>query len=109
LCRARRPDAPQREKMFIQITKEKFIRQKDIIGIFDLDNSTISGVTKNFLSGSEKKNKTVTGGRAMRAPTLPKSFVLIRETGDKNKDYKIYFSSSMTGHIVRSGIKEGGK
>jgi len=80
--------------MFVHITKEKFIRQKDIIGVFDLDTSTVSNVTKSFLSRADKNNKTV------GINTLPKSFVL---TGDK-KDYKIYFSSSMTGYIDKSGL-----
>ena len=77
--------------MLIQITKEKFIKQKDIIGVFDLDTSTISGVTKSFLSRAEKNNKT------MGINTLPKSFVL-------TDDDKIYFSASMTGHINKSGL-----
>jgi len=80
--------------MFIQITKEKFIRQKDIIGIFDLDTSTVSGVTKIFLSRAEKSKKTV------GINTLPKSFIL----ADADKDYRIYFSSNMTGHIYKSGL-----
>jgi len=83
--------------MFIQITKEKFIRQKNIIGIFDLDTSTVSGVTKNFLSKAEKKKKIV------GINTLPKSFVLTED--NKGKDYKIYFSSNMTGHIEKSKYK----
>lgn len=78
--------------MFIQITKDKFIRQKDVIGVFDLDTSTVSGVTKSFLSRAEKNNKTVD------INILPKSFVL---SCGKNKDYKIYFSSNMTGHICK--------
>ena len=73
--------------MFIQITKDKYIRQKDIIGIFDLDTSTVSGVTKNFLSRAEKENK-IAG-----INILPKSFVLT--------DDKIYFSANMTGHICK--------
>ena len=81
-----------KNNMLIQITKEKFIKQKDIIGVFDLDTSTISGITKSFLSRAEKNNKTI------GINTLPKSFVL---TGD-NINNKIYFSSSMTGHIYKS-------
>lgn len=69
--------------MFI-LTKEKSIRQKDIIGIFDLDNSTISGVTKNFLSTAEKS------GKIININLLPKSFIL---TGSNAGDFKIYFSS----------------
>jgi hypothetical protein len=79
--------------MLIQITKEKFIRKKDIIGVFDLDTSTVSGVTKSFLSRAEKNNRTV------GITALPKSFVLTDETEDR-----IYFSSSMTGHINKSGL-----
>ena len=76
--------------MFIQITKDKFIRQKNIIGVFDLDTSTVSGVTKGFLSGAEKNNKN----NIIGINTLPKSFVLT--------DDKIYFSANMTGHIIKS-------
>ena len=74
--------------MFIHITKEKSLRQKDVIGIFDLDTSTVSAVTKSFLSAAEKNNKTV------GINILPKSFVLAED--------QIYFSSSMTGHIEKS-------
>ena len=77
--------------MIIQITKEKFIRTKEIIGVFDLDTSTVSGITKSFLSRAEK-NRKITGTK-----TLPKSFVL---TADRQKNIKIYFSSNMTGHIA---------
>ena len=66
------------------------MRLKDIIGVFDLDTSTVSGVTKNFLSRAEKN------GRIEGTKVLPKSFVLT--------DAKIYFSASMTGHIEKSGI-----
>ena len=74
--------------MFARIAKNKFLRQRDIVGVFDLDTSTISGVTKNFLSGAEKSGKT------KGIDSLPKSFVLAGET--------IYFSASMTKHIKNS-------
>lgn len=82
--------------MFIQVTKDKFIRQRDIIGVFDLDTSTVSGVTKNFLSKAEKD------GRITDINILPKSFVL---TADKKKNHRnrLYFSPNMTGHICKKG------
>ena len=67
--------------MFIHISKDKFIRQKEIIGVFDLDTSTVSGVTKSFLSSAEKNGRTVSTN------VLPNSFVLAGG-GDC---YKIYF------------------
>jgi len=75
--------------MFIHIAKDKFIRRKEIIGVFDLDTSTVSAVTKNFLGRAEKNGHTVD------INVLPNSFVLAGE----NKKNKIYFSSNMTGHI----------
>ena len=75
--------------MFIYISKDKFIRQKEIIGVFDLDTSTVSVVTKSFLSRAEKNGLTV------NTNVLPNSFVLTGDGGDN----KIYFSSSMTSHI----------
>jgi len=101
--------------MFIK-TKEKSIRQKNIIGIFDLDNSTVSNVTKNFLSAAERSNK-ITG-----IDTLPKSFILTdsnnifnrlknikrnklnnkkSDRSKKSKDFKIYFSSHVSSHISK--------
>jgi len=73
--------------MFI-LTKEKSIRLKNIIGVFDLDTSTVSGTTKNFLMSAEKSNK-ITGTNI-----LPKSFVFT--------DDRIYLSLNMTGKIKNS-------
>jgi hypothetical protein len=92
--------------MFMQIAKNKTARLRDVIGVFDLDTSTVSGVTKNFLSNSEKK------GEVAGINILPKSFVLVQlppppvdgtplKEGGKER---IYFSASMTGHIKKSGI-----
>ena len=76
--------------MFIQITKDKTARLKDITGIFDLDTSTVSVVTKNFLSKAEKN------GRITGTNTLPKSFVVAGG--------KIYFSPGTTGRVSRAGF-----
>lgn len=73
--------------MFIQATKNKSIRKKHIVGIFDLDSSTISHITRNFLNDSEKSHKIV------GIDNLPKSFILT--------DEKIYLSSHLTKYICR--------
>ena len=100
--------------MFIQITKDKSMRLKDVIGVFDLDTSTVSGVTKNFLSGAEKNKRTV------GITTLPKSFILTdsnnifgggkiydknNKNNKKSREFKIYFSSHMTGYIDKSKLR----
>jgi hypothetical protein len=73
--------------VFIQVTKNKSVRKQDIIGIFDLDSSTVSNITRNFLNNAEKSNKTV------GIETLPKSFILT----DKN----IYLSSHLAQYICK--------
>lgn len=76
--------------MFLQAAKNKFLRQRDVVGVFDLDTSTISAVTKNFLSGAEKN------GRTVGITNLPRSFVL---AASKKRGETIYFSANMTDHI----------
>ena len=90
------------------ITKEKSIRKQNIIGIFDLDNSTVSSVTKNFLSTAEKEN------RISGTNVLPRSFILIDSKNNKkykkrnkynhnrynkSKNFKIYFSSNLSKYL----------
>ena len=43
--------------MYLHVGTGKIVRKKEIIGIFDLDKTTISPITKNFLSQSEKNGK----------------------------------------------------
>jgi len=48
-----------------------FVNSSDIIGVFDLDTSTISGITRDFLKKSELAGQVSTLNEE-----LPKSFVL---------------------------------
>ena len=62
--------------MYIPIGSDMSVRDKSIIGIFDLDNSTYSKHTRKFLSEAEKNGEVVTV-----AEDLPKSFLLTSEFG----------------------------
>ena len=57
--------------MYIDIATDFLIDREDIVGIFDLDNTTINSHTRNFLNESQKKNKVV-----YLVKDIPKSFVL---------------------------------
>lgn len=57
--------------MYLHVGTGKIVRKKEIIGIFDLDRTTISPITKNFLSQSEKKGKVCSVNN-----DIPRSFVL---------------------------------
>ena len=57
--------------MYLHVGTGKIVRKKEIIGIFDLDKTTISPITKNFLSQSEKNGKVCSVNN-----DIPRSFVL---------------------------------
>ncbi len=67
--------------MYLHLGGDTTVRTDDIVGIFDLDNSTLSGKTREFLFRAEKEGRVVNVSNE-----LPKSFVLCRK---KNK-YMIY-------------------
>ena len=62
--------------MYIPSGSDMSVRDKTIIGIFDLENTTYSKHTRAFLSEAEKNGEVVTV-----AEDLPKSFVLTQEYG----------------------------
>ena len=79
----------------LHLGKNETVRMKDIIGIFDLDSSTESEITKSFLKRSEKEYKIVN-----LLYDLPKSFVLTESEGNEN----IYMlSNSVDTEIKRMG------
>ena len=69
--------------MFLHIGNGKSVLKKNIIGIFDLDTSTVSKTGKDFINKKEKE-----GLLEYDDYDLPRSFVLIEE---KDK-YKIKLS-----------------
>ncbi len=73
--------------MYIHIGAGYNVRDKQIIGCFDMDGKWDSGVTREFLKNAEKSGKTDTAGY-----DLPRSFVLT--------DDKIIFTHISTSAIV---------
>lgn len=71
--------------MFLHVGNNKNILIERVVGIFDMDNATLSAVTRKFLSSNER------AGLASNASLdeLPKSFVLYL---DNDNNYKICFS-----------------
>lgn len=81
--------------MYLHIGNNKNVRERRIIGIFDMDSSTVSETTRKFLKNAEKKGEVESA-----VLEIPKSFVLYF---DKNEEYKICFSqllsSSLSGRL----------
>ena len=57
--------------MYLHIGNKKSVRKRDIIGIFDLDTSTLSKTGKNFINKNQREGRVVYDDF-----DLPRSFVL---------------------------------
>ncbi|MBQ7036839.1 MAG: DUF370 domain-containing protein [Clostridia bacterium] len=60
--------------MYIHIGGTHAVRMRDIIGIMDIENTSTSKVTRDFLRKKEKEGKVIT-----TSYDLPKSFVVTEE------------------------------
>ena len=65
--------------IFLHLGQDTVVNKKNIVGIFDMDTSTVSKHTRNFLNLAEKKGNVINVSYE-----LPKSFVVCEEKGNKN-------------------------
>ena len=61
--------------MYLSIGNDMAVREQSIIGIFDMDNTSTSKRTRDFLTNAEKD------GLVVPCDDLPKAFVLTAEYG----------------------------
>lgn len=69
--------------MYLHLGKNTVIKTKDIVGIFDMDTSTISKNTRDYLAKAEKSGRIINVSQE-----LPKSFVICKDTDG----IKVYIS-----------------
>lgn len=69
--------------MYLHLGENTVVRTDRIIGIFDMDTSTISKWTKDYLSNATKNKRVINVSME-----LPKSFVVCNE----NNEIKVYVS-----------------
>lgn len=75
--------------MYLHLGSDSVIREATLIGIFDLDNTTSSKITREFLHRAQREGRT----HAV-SDDLPRSFVL---TGDRDRsDVYLTLLSSQT-------------
>ena len=61
--------------MYLSIGNDMAVRERSVIGIFDLDNTTVTPRGRLFLEKAEK------AGEVVPCDDLPKSYVLTAEYG----------------------------
>ena len=79
--------------MYIHLGNNIMLPTNEIIGIFDLENTSISKRTRDFLAKAEKEGKVIT-----ISYDLPRSFVI---AGKTKKDVKVYISQISTSTLLK--------
>mgnify|MGYP002625071959 CR=1 FL=1 len=64
------------EKIYLHIGNSFSVDIRKIIGIFDMENTTVSGYTRKLLEKAEKENMCV-----YTTYELPKSFIVTEKNG----------------------------
>ncbi len=85
--------------MYLHLGQSTVVRDKDIIGIFDLDITSQSPRTRQFLNTAEKNGEVVAV-----SDELPRSFVVTGRRGSQ----RVMLSQLSTATLLRrSGSMEG--
>ncbi len=83
--------------MYMHLGENTVVKLDEVIGIFDLDNTTVSKSTRDFLNLSEKRKEVINVSYE-----LPKSFIVC---SNKRKNKRVYISQiSSTTLNKRSGF-----
>jgi hypothetical protein len=77
------------EYPFLPLENNRFVKKEGIIGIFDLDKSTYTAITRKFLSRAEREGRVSTASMG-----LHKSFILY-DDGVKEQVYLSIFARAV--------------
>ncbi len=80
--------------MFLHLGENTVISTENLVGIFDMDNTTVSKITRDYLTKMQKENKVVNVSYE-----LPKSFILCRDK--KTKEEVLYISPISTQTLLK--------
>ena len=83
---------------YLHLGKGTLVREDEILGIFDLDITSQSHLTRKFLSASERAGRVINA-----AEDLPRSFVLCRQKG---KTW-IYLSQIASATLLKRAEERG--
>ncbi len=77
------PDKERGITVYLHVGQDTLVRMSEVVGIFDLDNSSIAKSTRDYLADVQKKGQVITVTNE-----IPKSFIVCQGAGGA----KIYIS-----------------
>ena len=85
---------------YLHIGQNVMLEEKRIIGLFDLDNTTVSKKSRDFLNKAQKEKRVIYEGFE-----LPKSFLVCSSKKSENKVYlSVLNSTTLQKRIEKSDI-----
>lgn len=75
--------------MFLHLGEDIVVSEKDIIGIFDIENTSVSRHTRTFLTAAEQNGRIFNVSYEM-----PKSYIVCRNQAGKETIYISQISSA---------------
>ena len=90
--------------MYLHLGQSVVVPFRDIVGLFDLDNTTASHLTRAALERAEREGRVVNVGE-----DLPKAFALCRPAGGRGKqgESRIYLTQLSTATLLRRSESDG--
>lgn len=82
--------------MYLHLGQDTVVDSKNIIGIFDMDTSTVSKISREFLNKAQKEGKVINV-----TYELPKSYVVCNENGE----IKVYISQLSSSTLENRAFK----
>ena len=83
--------------MYLHLGQDVAVKQDTILGIFDLENSTISPITRQYLAAAEKAGRVVNVSME-----LPKTFIVCCEKrGEERTPETVVYISQISAATLR--------
>lgn len=94
--------------MYLHLGQDIVVRSSDIVGIFDIENTSVSKITKEYLGEQEKKHRVINV-----SAELPKSFIVCKDQKDDEDKITVYISQiscatlkKRSGYVDRLGLMQ---
>ncbi len=83
--------------MYLHLGQETIVDTENIIGIYDMDTSTVSKWSREYLNRAEKEGRVIN----VSFFDLPKSFIVCREFYEGEEREIVYISPLSSHTLVR--------
>jgi extracellular matrix regulatory protein B len=84
--------------MYLHIGQDMVVRDDDVLGIFDIDNTSVSALTREYLAAAQEKGEIVNV-----TDELPKSFIVCAggKRDENGAGQKVYISQISASTLLR--------